>query len=39
MPVYYNDDGQNQFCITKLTRDANRQDDFDIIILTMTLPT
>lgn len=39
MPVYYNDDGQNQFCITKLTRNANRQNDFDIISLTMTLPT
>ena len=39
MPVYYNDDRENELGITKLTCNANRQNDFDIISLSMTLPT
>ncbi len=39
MLIYYNSNRQNERAITKLTCDANRQNDFDIISLSMTLPT
>lgn len=39
MLVYYNDSRQNELNITILTCDANRQNDFEIISLSMKLPT
>lgn len=37
--LFYSGKGRNELCIPKLTRNSNRQNDFDIIILSMTLPT
>lgn len=39
MLVYYNGHVQNELGITKLTCNANRQNAFDVISLSMTLPT
>lgn len=39
MLVYHNGNRQNERGITKLTCNSNRQNDFDIISLSMTLPT